>query len=155
MRNELGNNAITTNRQFASYFDSVFLRESFGRHYKILIIAELSALAIFTFLTIIAPFVLDRLWNDFKHLIANYKWIRYLIVLLLMAAAGMFYVLKKRHQALYGAAEIFGGAVICWLGLSSRQPRGAAVGIALASGIYIFVRGIDNFVEGMKKRARE
>lgn len=66
----------------------------------------------------------------------------------LTVLAVLLYLIREHFKRLYGVAEIVIGLTGCWVGLSKISGESLASIVAVASGVYVTVRGIDNFVQG-------
>jgi hypothetical protein len=72
-------------------------------------------------------------------------------VILFSCALGLGYILfltRKRFRRLYAISELVAGALACWAGLNATHLSVFSPSIALAGGIYIIVRGLDNYEQG-------
>lgn len=58
------------------------------------------------------------------------------------------YVFRNRHRALYGTCEVLVGAAAIYFSISQTANSDFARIISLSSGLYIIVRGLDNFDVG-------
>jgi hypothetical protein len=65
--------------------------------------------------------------------------------------------MKQNSRRLYDLGEMFIGACACWVGLASVNSSQLSAALTLCSGLYIIVRGLDNYYQGMllAERRRE
>jgi hypothetical protein len=69
--------------------------------------------------------------------------------LVLVAALGfVLYFVRENFKQLYGLAEIAIGLSAAWTGFPKLAAEPLPGALALAAGVYIIVRGIDNYVVG-------
>jgi hypothetical protein len=60
----------------------------------------------------------------------------------------VLYLVREHFRRFYGVAEVAIGLVGCWAGLLKSASDSLLAVVAIASGVYVIVRGIDNFVQG-------
>jgi hypothetical protein len=84
-----------------------------------------------------------------SNIISTY-WGRILGLVILGLLSFALYLVRENLRKLYGIAEIVVGLVACWAGFGKLMSETLGGTIALAGGVYIMVRGIDNYVQGAK-----
>jgi hypothetical protein len=108
------------------------------------------ALTIF-FLTIISilawPIILAVSWSYLRGITSTLLG-RIVAVALFAYLGNLLYKIRSNFQNIYGAAEICIGIISCWSALSNPKSEALAVSLALAGGVYLIVRGIDNYKQG-------
>lgn len=70
---------------------------------------------------------------------------RLLVISILLAASFLLYMLRVFMRPLYGVCEIIIGMMSCWSGLKNSSPIALSATVSFIGGIYIMVRGFDNF----------
>ena len=93
------------------------------------------------------PILLAGLWDQFRGAMTS-PWLRGVALAGLLILGRLLYYARERMQSVYGVVEVCIGAAACWAGLGHTQVSGFASGITLAGGIYVIVRGLDNFFKG-------
>jgi hypothetical protein len=78
-------------------------------------------------------------------------WMHAFATAILILIGFLLYLARTYMRSLYGAAEIVVGAAACWVGLGHPSTNGLTGSLAVAGGVYIIVRGIDNWVQGRPK----
>jgi hypothetical protein len=68
--------------------------------------------------------------------------------------AVLFYRLRGTRPIIYGVVEVLIGISAIWAGIYLSQPPFLTQGLATLGGIYIIVRGLDNFRRGLSDSAR-
>jgi hypothetical protein len=93
---------------------------------------------------------------------------RALLLPLALLIGYILYRVRKSFRRLYGFSEVIAGLFACWVGLGQIQsalrfspgaedpgyPFSFRIGVALAGGIYIIVRGLDNYGKGQQEKKR-
>jgi hypothetical protein len=93
------------------------------------------------------PLLLTGLWAHIRSAMGS-PWLRAIAVAALLLLGGLLYLARRRARSLYGIVEIWIGGAACWAGLGHTDVSGFAGGVTLAGGVYVIVRGLDNFVDG-------
>jgi hypothetical protein len=103
---------------------------------------------------VVWPFVLVAFWQRLSEL-AQSPWLRVGMSVVLVGIGGLLYLARKYMRSVYGAAEVVLGAATCWNGLGSTALSAFAAMLSVAGGLYIIVRGFDNFAAGRIKRTKD
>ncbi|OAI53939.1 hypothetical protein AYO47_03900 [Planctomyces sp. SCGC AG-212-M04] len=82
-------------------------------------------------------------WNNLRGWADN-PYTRFAIVLSIVLLAWILDAGKRCFPRVYGVVEILVGSVVCWQALTIKAASELSVLVALGSGIYVIVRGIDN-----------
>jgi hypothetical protein len=96
------------------------------------------------------PFALAKFWQPLSEAMVS-PWLRIFTTAIFVSIAFILYLARTHMQHIYGAAEILVGAVACWTGLGYPSTSALPGSLAVAGGVYIIVRGIDNGVQGWLK----
>jgi hypothetical protein len=115
-------------------------------------------------LIIIAPYGLVYLFPGFLNMIIQFVFVRsftvfgyVLLAVVAVVTAFSFYWLKLKHQAAYGAVEIFIAQLTiatAIIRLGSLENEIATI-LQIFTGIYITIRGLDNVEKGLKESSSE
>ena len=93
------------------------------------------------------PFVFALFWSKFDS-VQQYWWARLFMTLLFTGLAFILYHIRSMFRGLYGIGEVVIGVVICWISLRDVQASRMVITLALASAVYVMVRGMDNWAQG-------
>lgn len=119
------------------------------------IITSLGVVLIFVFLALVLcfalwPFLLLGTWS-YAYQTLQSSWVfRIIAFLVLMLLGWGMYLLRESFRIFYGSAEICVGATMCWLGVNAATADALPSVIAIVGGVYVIVRGLDNYFQGMK-----
>jgi hypothetical protein len=113
----------------------------------------IGALVLFLLLitTLLAwPFVAAALW---PYISAGLQltWVKVIALAVLVGVGWLLFQVRENFRWFYGIGEVCVGIAACWVGLNSANTEGLASAIALATGVYVIVRGLDNYYQGMKE----
>jgi hypothetical protein len=111
--------------------------------------------------SLLAVIILLQCWVLLLPLIQNIlgpylkvPFLRLCMLPLVLEIAVMLFFIRKRARRLYAISEVSAGIIACWAGLEklSNTDNSFDLGasVALASGIYIIVRGLANFDERLQ-----
>jgi hypothetical protein len=100
----------------------------------------------------LAAFVLARLLIENEEIILNATRSPYAILVAVIFAV-LAYWLRGKAPKIYGVGEVFIGVTSIIVAVQTADT-GARL-LAIATGIYICVRGMDNFSKGLSGRAKE
>ena len=99
------------------------------------------------------PFVGIMVWNKIHPFLATgFGKCCGVLVLTLLGIA--LYIVRSTMRTFYGAAETIVGVAVCGAGMRHIDNDAITSVFAFASGVYVIVRGLDNFFDG-RKRSRE
>ena len=115
---------------------------------RVLIFLALILTVIGLVLLFISPLVVAELWRDINMAAASFIWIRILFLCVLFLTGILFYLARQFIRRAYGAVEVGIGAALCWVPLGNPAIDNFSRALAIASGIYVIVRGLDNYVQG-------
>jgi hypothetical protein len=93
------------------------------------------------------PFLLAAFWERISEL-AQSPLIRAILTAAFALIGLLLYLSRKYLRSVYGAAEVVVGAASCWNGLGTTSSNSLAAMLSVAGGLYIIVRGMDNFETG-------
>src|SRR5258708_4252844 len=116
------------------------------------IIALVSAVVLF-FLLIVAlawPSFAATLW-PYINAGLQFTWIKLFALAVLTGVGWLLFKVRTTLRWFYGIGEVCVGIAACWVGLNSATTEGLASAMALAAGVYVIVRGLDNYYVGMKE----
>ena len=82
-------------------------------------------------------------------------WFKTILVAAMLLISYAFFLFRKHVQWLYGPVETVVGVVICWAALHRDPTEHLGFALGVGTGIYVVVRGMTNFDDGMKKIREE
>jgi hypothetical protein len=105
-------------------------------------------------LVLVWPVPLVAKWDQMSKLATTDWKMRALITLACGIIGALLYITKKAMRTLYGIAEILVGLAACWVAIGQNLKSGIEGAIALGSGLYIIVRGIDNILKAKEEKVK-
>ena len=156
-------------RKLGSYLDEIVIEpdfdESFGHTPEstrrdllaLNIIVSPIFLLIFVFFALLFclslwPFVLIGIWSVVYQALQLSWVIRIVAFGVLMLLGWGMYKLREARRDIYGVGEVCVGATMCWFGVNAATADALPSIIAIAGGVYVIVRGLDNYFQGRKER---
>lgn len=118
----------------------------------VLVVVEIVLVGIVVAALFVWPFMVTKFWEDVRG-VTEAEGPRLLVVFVLAVGAFLFYLARVYIRPFYGLAEILIGAAACWAGLGNRSVGALAGSLAVASGVYIMIRGFDNLIDDKPARA--
>jgi hypothetical protein len=101
------------------------------------------------------PFLLIGIWSSaYDTLQASWVARIFAFGALMLLGWGM-YKLREANRQIYGIGEICVGSSMCWFGVNAATPNALPSIIAMAGGVYVIVRGLDNYAQGKKTSVQE
>ena len=70
---------------------------------------------------------------------------------IIVIAGSMLYILRATRRAIYGILEFCFAVAVCWFSVRNLNLKDFGAWAAILSSAYLVVRGLDNFMEGMKE----
>jgi hypothetical protein len=95
------------------------------------------------------PFFLARNWQFIRTLLEP-TWLKICATGFLVVFAAFLYAVRTHFRFFYGTGEIAVGVASSWVGLSYTATDALPSALAIAAGVYVMVRGIDNCFEAVK-----
>jgi hypothetical protein len=114
---------------------------------QILSYVAIGLLIVGVILLIVWPFILAAFWQRIIQAMGT-LWLRAIATAILFVMSILLYVARRYIRPVYGLAEIILGVAACWVGLSPNSSNTFSATLSLIGGIYIIVRGIDNYNKG-------
>jgi hypothetical protein len=99
------------------------------------------------------PFLAAALWPYISAGL-QFTWIKLLALAVLTGVGWLLFKVRTTLRWFYGIGEVCVGIAACWVGLNSATTEGLASAMALAAGVYVIVRGLDNYYVGMEEMRR-
>jgi len=90
------------------------------------------------------PFVLIGIWSVVYQALQLSWVIRIVAFGVLMLLGWGMYKLREARRDIYGVGEVCVGATMCWFGVNAATADALPSIIAIAGGVYVIVRGLDN-----------
>jgi hypothetical protein len=115
--------------------------------------ASVVAAGVVLVLALAWPFVLAGVWEHVRAAVETPARRAAVVFVLLMLAVGL-HMIRARFRSAYGLAEVAVGLAACWVALQKADVGGLAIGLTLASGVYVMVRGLDNVAQGRVKQVK-
>jgi hypothetical protein len=109
------------------------------------------SLVIAVVLLFVWPFALVAFWDRLAQT-AHSPWKRAALTGALTVLGFLLYLARRFARLWYGAAETVLGIAFCWAGLLSVSAVSWASAASVVGGVYIIVRGLDNFQQGIEAR---
>jgi hypothetical protein len=108
--------------------------------------------AIELLIAILSGFLINTIWTNFEYIYISVSI--FLIIITLILLSYIFYLMRTHFRTTYGFIELFFGFI---LSFSIFNEKGYVLAeltsfdiIKLVAGIYVMVRGIDNFEKGVQ-----
>jgi hypothetical protein len=117
---------------------------------SIFVLITIGAVIMFSVTVIVWPVAVITLWKSIT-VAAVSPWMRAgEVAICIIFACILFAVRSSWLRPVYGLAEVILGVIACWSGLRAASERFQG-GIAIAAGIYVMIRGLDNVFVGWKQ----
>jgi len=123
------------------------------KSFAALALASLVVTIIGVVVLFVCPAVLAEFWQGVSTAMLDPQF-RAGAIIAVIVMGGLFYFAKKLYLCWYGLTEVMVGIAACWVGLG-EVPKDMHTGLSLTCGIYIMVRGLADFAQGLDRKERK